>query len=109
MISEEGDLHDPIDPERQSGRTWRQMAELPDGSIYLVPSGKIAAYCERLLFKMGRSRNSIQFATPDNFNRFLGAIAPAVGVDHAYWEVTGASSRAKEAHDFVHLCVIPGR
>lgn len=102
-------MFDSFDPGRQSGRTWRQLAELPDGSIYLVSSGKMQAYCEQLLSRMGRGRRSIQFATPDNFNRFLGAIAPALAVDHAYWEITGSSQRAREAHEFVQLCIIPGR
>lgn len=98
-----------VDMTRGSGRTARQLAALPDGSIFVVPNMKMAGYCQGLLRWIGRAPTAIQFVTPQNYHRFEGASAPAIDVDHAYWDVTGASVRAREAVDFVRICVIPGR
>lgn len=86
-------------------RTATQLAVLPDGGIFLVWSDKFAGYCRKLLAALGRSPGSVRFATPDNFERFCGVRAPALDVDHAYWE--HASGRAREAYDFLQLALAP--
>jgi len=92
---------------RHSGRTWRQLQALPDGSIFLVPNEKLASYCRNQLRRMGRQPRSIRFATPENFRYYTGAVVPAADVDHAYWDCTRGSCRAHEAWDFIQLCVKP--
>ncbi len=97
------------EPGRGTGRTSRQLAALPPGALYLVPSQALASYCRGLLHKMGRPLGSIIFVTPANFMRLEGAIVPAVDVDHAYWEATRRDPMARKAWDFIQCCVIPGR
>lgn len=88
---------------RCSGRTFRQLAALPDDSLFLVHSIEEARHCQRLLREMGRNPRSVKFATPANFHRFEGARAPHLGVDHAYW--SKARGGRQEAYDFLSLCV----
>lgn len=91
-----------IDGGRNSGRTYRQLEQLPDGAIFLVPNMKIAGYCRQLLRKMGREPTSIRFATVENFRRFEGASAPAFAVDHAFYDVVSRHC-GMEAEHFLEL------
>lgn len=94
-----------IEGGRQFGRTWRQLAALPDGSIFLVPTEAIAGYCRNLLRGMGRQPGVIRFATPANFCRFQGARASAFDTDHSVWDLR--CPRGREAADFLSLTVSP--
>lgn len=91
--------------DRGPGRTTRQLAALPDGSVYLVHSYHFArSYCWPLLARAGRCpRTAIKFATPDNFQSFVGLRFPAGDVDHAYFALARHRARAREAYDFIRL------
>ncbi|SEI68562.1 hypothetical protein SAMN05518849_101553 [Sphingobium sp. AP50] len=88
---------------RRSGRTFRQLADLPDGAVYLVHTMKEAEYCRYLLKHMGRNPKAITFATLQNYHRLEGARFTALDADHSFWR--HAVSRHHEAHAFLSLCV----
>ncbi len=91
---------------RGSRRTWRQLAELPDGAIYLVPNERMAGHCRQLLRNMGRDPRVVRFATIENFHRFVGARAPAFDRDHVF-DDRPWSTRDQEVTDFLRLTVTP--
>lgn len=106
MISEDEIKASAIAIQRGTGQTFRQVLALPDGSIFLVHSGKMASYCRGLLRAMGRKHDAITFATPENFERCEGARVPAFDVDHAYWQHV-SDARRFQAYDFLRLTAAP--
>ena len=91
--------------ERGTGRTWRQLAALPDGSVFLVATMPMISHGRALLRRMGRNHRSIRFVTPSTAFLVRGLAIPSFDVDHAYYDVVGL--RGREAHDLVRASVRP--
>lgn len=58
--------------QRGTGRTARQLAGLPDGSVYVVAHESEARHCEALLAESGRTSNALRFITLAGVQNLLG-------------------------------------
>lgn len=51
--------------ERGSGRTWRQLERLPDGSAFVVLNSAHAEHCRRILWEQARDPTAIRFLSAE--------------------------------------------
>lgn len=91
----------------------RQLSRMPDGSILLVPVLRCTPPLRRLLKELGRSPNSVKFATPQNFRRFEGDRVPHFEISYEFWRTWGQPAstydRVHEVVSFLMLCVQAGQ
>lgn len=72
---------------RAQGKTAKALANLPDGSIYIVHTPAMVAYCRRLLVHLERKPDAIRFHTLDHIDRLHGIPrSTTFMIDHAVYE-----------------------
>lgn len=77
-----------IHERRQSGRTTRQLAELPAGAIYVIPTAAMESYCQRILYEvLGRDPSEITFVPLRRAARSVPTSLDGASIDHACYTV----------------------
>lgn len=85
------------DPERGNGLTSRQLADLPDGGIFIVAHAGMADHCRRLLQRAGRAHNAVKLiviSSPHDTDRLNGIRRGTPwAIDHAFYECASPAGR----------------
>lgn len=75
---------EPVSTYRGTGRSYKQLKVLPDGSAYIIADMSSVTYFRDLLAKMGRDPFAIDFygLSALDGGRLLGKHFPAIDMDH---------------------------
>jgi len=77
----------PVSTYRGTGRSYKQLEALPDGSAFIIASMTSVGYFRDLLAKMNRDPFAIDFYELVHLDRLRGKRFPAIDMDHFAREI----------------------